>query len=364
MTILRSSKLSFKEATEAKLAILQKIAEDYRRAVNWFIDWYWQHGLRRFPETEVVNACPVDWFTHRMKKVAAQQALGIVRVACKRGRKTKPEYKQLKIQAQCTIARLRQPKEAESFDYWLELRCIGNKLRLDLPLKANKHFNRFVAEGWKQHSGLLIDVKRRTVTVVFEKDEKPADDTSHPVAVDIGASSCLFACADFAHAGCLGLQIGDLLQKVARKQHGSKRQKKARRRLRHYIDEQVKNLLKAFQPSCVVAERLHNVLQRTKQDRKLNKAVRCLLGGWCYRYALERLRMTCEVNRVGFHVVPPQYTSQRCPACGHIEESNRRGRMFRCRQCGYIDHADLVAARNILWRFTEEITVPQAAEAG
>ena len=47
--------------------------------------------------------------------------------------------------------------------------------------------------------------------------------------------------------------------------------------------------------------------------------------------------------------VPPQYTSQRCYACGHTEKGNRPTQArFACLRCGHDDHADINAAKNIL----------------
>jgi putative transposase len=47
--------------------------------------------------------------------------------------------------------------------------------------------------------------------------------------------------------------------------------------------------------------------------------------------------------------VDPRYTSQTCPACGHVDKANRvQQALFACVSCGYTYHADIVAARNIL----------------
>jgi putative transposase len=49
--------------------------------------------------------------------------------------------------------------------------------------------------------------------------------------------------------------------------------------------------------------------------------------------------------------VPPHHTSQTCPACGHISKDNRQTQaVFRCVECGYENHADVVGAINILER--------------
>jgi putative transposase len=46
--------------------------------------------------------------------------------------------------------------------------------------------------------------------------------------------------------------------------------------------------------------------------------------------------------------IPPQYTSQTCPACGLVSADNRKSQSkFAC-ECGYHGHADHVAAMNIL----------------
>jgi transposase len=51
--------------------------------------------------------------------------------------------------------------------------------------------------------------------------------------------------------------------------------------------------------------------------------------------------------------VPAAYTSQTCPRCGHVDAANRPDRdTFRCVRCGLEGHADVVAARNILDRYT------------
>ena len=50
-----------------------------------------------------------------------------------------------------------------------------------------------------------------------------------------------------------------------------------------------------------------------------------------------------------FLSVNPQYTSQRCSCCKYTDKKNRISQeKFLCQQCGYQDHADINAAKNIL----------------
>ena len=46
--------------------------------------------------------------------------------------------------------------------------------------------------------------------------------------------------------------------------------------------------------------------------------------------------------------VNPAFTSQRCSACGHVDSESRESQArFACTACGFADHADVNAARNI-----------------
>ena len=49
-------------------------------------------------------------------------------------------------------------------------------------------------------------------------------------------------------------------------------------------------------------------------------------------------------------VVSPRFTSQRCSFCGHVDAASRRSQaVFGCTACSHRDHADVNAARNVLW---------------
>jgi len=63
--------------------------------------------------------------------------------------------------------------------------------------------------------------------------------------------------------------------------------------------------------------------------------------------------------------VPPHYTSQTCPSCGHVSGHNRRtqGR-FTCVACGYENNADVVGAMNILERGHRLSACGETAQSG
>ena len=82
-----------------------------------------------------------------------------------------------------------------------------------------------------------------------------------------------------------------------------------------------------------------------KAKSGLNRSI--LDQGW-YEF---RRQLTYKQTFRGGDVlaVPPQYTSQRCPACQHVSADNRPSQArFRCTSCGYRANADHVGAVNVL----------------
>lgn len=69
---------------------------------------------------------------------------------------------------------------------------------------------------------------------------------------------------------------------------------------------------------------------------------------WPLSVILDAIKM--KASRMGASVVlvNPSYTSQRCSNCGHIDKLNRPSRdVFKCLSCGYKNHSDKNAARNL-----------------
>ena len=87
--------------------------------------------------------------------------------------------------------------------------------------------------------------------------------------------------------------------------------------------------------------------KRVKQKSGLNRSI--LDQGWSeFRRQLE---YKATWNGGFVIAVPPQYTSQTCPCCGHVSKDNRQTQAkFECVECGFEANADLVGAINILAR--------------
>jgi IS605 OrfB family transposase len=69
---------------------------------------------------------------------------------------------------------------------------------------------------------------------------------------------------------------------------------------------------------------------------------------WAFRRLTSYVGYKAEARGLTVRFVNPQYTSQRCSTCGFTHESNRKTQeSFCCVDCGYENHADYNASKNI-----------------
>jgi transposase len=71
------------------------------------------------------------------------------------------------------------------------------------------------------------------------------------------------------------------------------------------------------------------------------------LKNWSYFELQTMIEQKAAEQNIKVEKVLPKYTSQRCSKCGDIDEGNREGREFRCLKCGFTEHSDYNAAKNI-----------------
>jgi transposase len=358
MKITRSTKCSLRFATDRKKEQWRLFLIEYVRVVNLFIDHFWFD----MPENNnklvkaVLNIIDKTWLTQRAKACAARQALGMVKAVrtshvekrkekqrCK-STPRKPVLRKLKADLSSLCATLETPEQVSSFDAWLHLNSLGNKISLDIPIKFHKHYSE-LAEIGKRCTQFIITNKYIQIPFEIEVEQKL------PPTGCIGIDTGINALASISIGEQFGTEIKNKIERVKRCQHGSKGQQRARRSLRQYIDSTVNEIMSIENLTLVVVEQLKNITKNTTQPkRRLGKNIRRSIGAWNVAYWLKRLEMACERNRVSFRTVTSFYTSQTCPVCGHCHRENRNGLVFKCLSCGYTDNADISASKSILNR--------------
>ena len=135
---------------------------------------------------------------------------------------------------------------------------------------------------------------------------------------------------------------------VSRRKKGSSNRKKGvcrvnrlHRKIRRQRDHVLHTLSAAYAKShgTVVVERLQtaNMLQNRSLARRIADA------GWGRLVEFLRYKLAWRGGRLV--EVTAAYSSQTCSACSAVDAESRYRESFRCTSCGYVDHADLNAAK-------------------
>ena len=95
---------------------------------------------------------------------------------------------------------------------------------------------------------------------------------------------------------------------------------------------------------------------------KVSRVQRQRLGGWAFHQFGQFLQYKAEAAGVRVAFVDPAYSSQTCPACGHVDRHNRPTQAhFQCVRCGFAGPADHVAAMNLRVRGWAVVSPPDLA---
>lgn len=89
---------------------------------------------------------------------------------------------------------------------------------------------------------------------------------------------------------------------------------------------------------------------------------------WGYKWAFRQLYENVEYKAVEYGLdvvqVNPKNTSKACSTCGFVHDKNRSGEGFECGECGYENHADYNAAKNIGLRYVDDLLDDQNDDQG
>jgi len=91
--------------------------------------------------------------------------------------------------------------------------------------------------------------------------------------------------------------------------------------------------------SYIAFENLTDIRDRMPRTRKFHE--------WAFRRLYGYVEYKAQARSISVEQINPQYTSQRCSECGFTHEENRHCEAFACHSCGYENHADYNAAKNI-----------------
>lgn len=358
----RAVKIHVGHATESKQRSVRALLESYKGAVNFYIKSLWVEQGKR--DAETLARLQNTRLSERYKSQALKQSMEII-ISAKRSvlAINKHRVRKRRIKKAPTFNRVAvldskfvSIEEARNsrFDYWLRLSTLQKGKRISLPITSTAVLNKWLSvplAKLKQGCGIGVDANGNLFVLLYVEIPNLPVKHSKQIGVDAGQTKLI----TMSDSRTYGLEMKQLLDKIDRRKRGSKSRHRAYAERDNYIGR-VLNQFPYEELSLVATEDLRGI--KHGKNKKRSRKFRRKSAAWTVARLLERMEHKCQENRVLFVTVPPQYTSQTCPECGHVAEENRKGEMFKCVGCGYANDADVVGALNILSRYLGSLESP------
>jgi len=347
----RTVTISINEANPLKKYKLDTVFKESKRVIRLYIADLWQ--AKNFSSKFVTTKIDT-WLSARMQQCLGKQALQIVKSQRRKKKKVMPTFSKDVIELDERFVDIQF--ENNSFDIWVKLTSIGNKMSLKLPAKKHKHLNRYMRSGWILKKSIRLRKFENSyfVDLYFEKSEPDKRTEGVTVGCDIGYKKLLV----FSDGSKSSSDFTKVYEKISRKKQGSKQFKRSLKERDNLINREI-NSLNLRNVKTIVVEDLKNVKHKSKFSKKFNN----LCQRWSYPKVLGKTGRFCEENGIELIKVPPAYTSQICSVCGFQHRDNRKGDKFLCGKCGVEMDADYNASINILYRGVYSPPVTDIKEA-
>ena len=355
--MIRSTKYSLKFATIKKKKLLKETFKFYKYYLQKTIDLMWGNKIlvRKFISTKNIDW--MDTLGGQYKQLIYKHASQIVRSARKKKKKFKPEIKNLTICFDEKFVKILPSNN--SFDRWIRIRLPfikeGKKrerIEILIPIKEHKHSLKF--KDWNLKKTIMVNLDKNWISLVFEKEEPTPKEDGKIIGIDLGYKNLLTT----SEGQFIGKDFDKIYEKIARKKQGSKAFKRALIERNNKINELINKELDWKSIKIIKIEGLKNLKHKIKG--KFRKKFNNKLQRFIYRQVIEKLERKAQEEAVRILRVPPAYTSITCPVCQFKHEKNRIADRFKCLNCGYVNHADVVGAINIA---NGEPIVPHAKKA-
>jgi len=236
--------------------------------------------------------------------------------------------------------------------------------RLKLPL-AIGNFQRGLLAGQKPTSAVLCYNRRKKefyINIVVNREVPFPPKDGNVVGIDRGIYNLATTSNGLKFSGRQAMHIRRRYTRLrqALQAKGTKGVKRLLKRLsgkeRRWMADLNHRIAKAIVNSCrpgdvIVMEDLRYIRERIRGA----KEQRLLQHSWAFGQLGAFIEYKATERGIAVVYVDPKHTSQRCPRCGFVAKSNRRGHVFRCASCGFAGHADIVAATNIRQVYLETL---------
>ena len=381
--MIRSSNHTTKFPNPLKLKRLSRFVDEYRRVGQIIIDTIWANGYDSFiPLKDQLN-CPkyLDYnrfdvetdISPRTMSSLTTQICAALSASTKKRKKllytksklideniptksidrlltkyiiVKPDcrYMNPELSSKCSDI-----ESGKSFDYFLRIKCIGKSYgHIKIPLKHTK-----MSLKWLKSGKPLTSYSLTTSSITLRFEIKPLRTTigTKVIGVDQGMKD-VATCSDSQttpKTDAHGHSLEFIINKLSRKKRGSRAFEKTQSHRKNFINWSI-NQLNFNDAKEIRLEKIWNIGYKNRTSRKLSH--------WTNTLIRDKIIGKCEELEVPVIEQDSTYRSQRCFNCGLVRKANRKGKLYKCKKCGYEADADFNASLNhsidlpdIDWRF-------------
>lgn len=236
-----------------------------------------------------------------------------------------------------------QEVDSKDFNGFLRLTSITKtKIDIKIPIKYTRHSEKLSSNGTLKSSFLI---KNNSIDFRWDIPESKKKD-----GITVGADQGMLDVLTLSDRQVTpktdihGHSLSSILDKLCIKKKGSKAFKKAQDHRKNFINWSI-NSLDFSNISTINLEKIWNIGYKNPTSKKMSKWTNTLI----------RDKVESIGEQYGVHIVHQSstYRSQRCSECGMVRKSNRKGKIYSCNNCGFIEDSDYNASKN------HEINLPE-----
>lgn len=371
--MIRSSAHTLEFANTGKKESVTLFLTEYRRLLQAIIGDIWEHGLPDFDvdiaknELNLPTFLPNDylkqfgsWLTARMKQCVGKQACSMLRAATKKRQKQlwmlcklqHKGYDSRKLQSKIDRQPLHEPNTSNTkaeldprfidfqegnieFDLFVRIKTIGEGMVLCIPIRETRPSRKWSNRGTRKQS---IRLSEDTLWFIYDVPNI-SKCSGKVVGCDQGYKTVATLSDGQTTKSCPhGHTLETIQSKLARRKKGSNGFKRAQEHRKNYIHWSL-NQLNWNGIGEVRFEKVRNLRYKKRSSRQMSH--------WVYAVIRKKVVSLSETEGFVFKEVGNAFRSQRCSNCGRVRKANRKGKTFKCDQCGFIADSDENAASNL-----------------
>ncbi len=188
--MIRRVQLNINYANNGKLNIINEFCIEASKVINLYIDKLW---ISQDFSSKFVTEKVQTWLSARMQQCLGKQALEIVKSQRRKKKKFKPVFRKNSFNLDSRFVKIEQ--DVNSFDIWITLTSIGNKIKLILPSKKHKHYHKFSNWELQKSIRLRCNENKHFIDIYFKKEAKAKKNKGNIIGLDIGYKK-LIACSN------------------------------------------------------------------------------------------------------------------------------------------------------------------------